>query len=643
MISEQGFSFEAEGALICDGDKLAGEPISGMIGGDAAGGSEKVQAYETRAGILVRQHAKSYPGSKVVENWATVTNNSSKSIPITRLDSMRLTLAAGNYTHLYFTSDWGKEFSPVEGVLAGTKILESTAGRSSRAMHPYSQLRDEAGNVLVVTIAWSGNWIIRYEPLPDGRYVLTAGLSNWLFSKTLQPGESLEGAHCMVVKTTDADKAYQELARWGKKYWYPSNRLSSSLPIEWNHWWPYEDTDINEATFKANVDECQKLGVEVCTLDAGWFGPANDDLSRWYEYRGDWHNVVVKRFPSGIRHIADYVHSKGMKFGLWCEIEACGWKADLNKMHPEFVALRDGKPLGYVCLGNHPARDWAFAVLERLIVEYKADWIKLDFNLDPRAGCNRTDHGHQHGDGLYEHYRGYYELLMRVRAKYPEVFLENCASGGLRIDLGIMRQCHCTYLSDPDFPAHDLQIFWGATKMLHPMVCLHWSWSQPRARHSVDPIREEVSQSQFDYFMRISMLNGYGFSYRLPLMSQARKERLKYHNDFYKDTVRRFLRDATLYHLTGQALRDGGGSRWNAFMYVMDGAREALLFVFRIDGSEQNLPVVLKGLAGKQTYRLQSVDQGEILEKSGDELCATGIRAVLATCESSDIYLVTVK
>ena len=76
------------------------------------------------------------------------------------------------------------------------------------------------------------------------------------------------------------------------------------------------------------------------------------------------------------------------------------------------IAQRDGASLGYMCMGNHETVEWAFNVIETLISEYGADWLKFDFNLDPGAGCNRTDHGHGEGDGLYEHYMGYFLIFV---------------------------------------------------------------------------------------------------------------------------------------------------------------------------------------------------------------------------------------
>jgi alpha-galactosidase len=103
------------------------------------------------------------------------------------------------------------------------------------------------------------------------------------------------------------------------------------LPVEWNHWWPYEDAEINEDVFAENIEKASQMGFEVCTLDAGWFGPS-DAGTFWEHYRGDWHLVNQSRFPSGIRRLADLAHARSMKFGIWCEIEALGSKASWRRI-----------------------------------------------------------------------------------------------------------------------------------------------------------------------------------------------------------------------------------------------------------------------------------------------------------------------
>jgi alpha-galactosidase len=392
----------------------------------------------------------------------------------------------------------------------------------------------------------------------------------------------------------------------GRSHWYPKNTLSTALPVEWNHWWTYEDRAITEQTFRANVDVAAQMGMEVCALDAGWFGPS-DPGTHWYDYRGDWHIVNTTRFPSGIRALSDYVHAKGMAFGLWCEIEALGVRAEAGLTNPAIVARRDDTPCGYVCLASDAGWAWAFATLDRLISDYRADWIKLDFNLDPGAGCNRTDHGHGAGDGLHGHYQGYYRLLTAIRAKHPEVVLENCSSGGLRIDLGIAQQTHMAFLSDPDWPEHSLQLFWGASSMLAPDAILHWGFCEwgfaDHPQQTFDPTSAAVSATQLDYYTRISMLHRFGFSQGLPTLLPWIRDRYVQHIDIYKTVVRRFVRTAQLHRLTNQPRRDGTLDRYAGFQYIDHTAGDMLVALFRLPGAKPKRRFWLHGIDPLRSYR----------------------------------------
>jgi len=504
--------------------------------------------------IEIESHTIVYPDSTLVERWLTVRNSGSQAVRIQRLDSVSMEIPQDEYELMYYTSAWGTEFEGVREPLQGEKVLETRSGRSSNEQHPWFALFRGNGEILSASAMWSGNWIFRFEPVDQGGYRLSGGLHDREFWKDLHPGESMDSPRVSVVlgKSYDLNTISMEYARIGRAYWYPQNELSHSLPMEWNHWWSYEDRDIDERVFRENVDVAAKLGIEVCTLDAGWFGPTAPD-AHWFDYRGDWAKVNTIRFPGGIRALSDYVHSKQMKFGLWCEIEALGQHARLAEEHPEFVALRDGERLGYVCFGNPAVQEWAFQTLERLITEYRCEWIKLDFNVDPGAGCARMDHGHGAGDGLYEHYLGYYRTLEKIRARHPGVILENCSSGGLRIDLGILQQTHLTFLSDPDWPEHGLQLFWGASTMLAPEVLLHWGWSEWIHEHpnqTFDPRDPDLEQHQLDYYVRISMLAGSGFSQRLPELPRWVADRYAYHIKMYKDHIRRFIRSADVFRLT---------------------------------------------------------------------------------------------
>ena len=150
----------------------------------------------------------------------------------------------------------------------------------------------------------------------------------------------------------------------------------------WNHWWPYEDAEIDEATFLANVEAADRTGLDVAVLDAGWFGRA-EASSDWVEERGDWDRVNTARFPHGLAWLAEQTRQGGIDFGLWIEAEAVGggqrspsstrrsWRRTPDRRSAG--GAWDLPPAGPTC-ADHVAR---------LIGETGARWIKWDFNLDP--------------------------------------------------------------------------------------------------------------------------------------------------------------------------------------------------------------------------------------------------------------------
>ncbi|MBN2046351.1 MAG: alpha-galactosidase [Anaerolineaceae bacterium] len=595
-------------------------------------------------GLRIDYHLKIYAETALVECLPVVINQGEDAIRVDRIDSISFSLVNHAAELLAFTGDWGSEFEPRPFDLLQPVVLESRSGRSSKGNHPWFALTQSDGNVFSASVAWSGNWVLRLEPQADASIRVSGGLHDWEFFKTLQPGEQMEGAPVVIVLGDDLNHVSRQYARVGRQHWYPSNEWSARLPIEWNHWWPYEDAEIDEQVFARNVEAAGKLGFEVCTLDAGWFGPSAPDTF-WYDYRGDWHLVNDRRFPEGIRWVAEQTHARQMKFGLWCEIEGLGVKARLALEHPDFPAERGGERLGYVCFGNPQAQEWAYQTLSRLIREYGCDWIKLDFNLDPGAGCDRTDHGHQAGDGLYEHYRGYYRVLERVRRDFPGVVLENCSSGGLRIDLGMMRRVYMTFLSDPDWAVHDLQIFWGASTMLAPNVLLHWTFSQwrgedPPPYQTFDPRDPALTLKKWDYYTRISMLGLYGLSQKLPDLPDWLAKRVMEQNQIYQKYVRRFVKEADLYRLTQQPLRGGGGDRWAGFQYSLPDQSEHLVFVFRLPGAEPDRVIRLQNLQADRLYAVDGLEGEWGFQQSGASLMRDGLRFNQLEEEDSALLLI---
>lgn len=602
--------------------------------------------------------ARRIAGQPVWEHTLVLRNDGEHPVTITRMDPLSLVAGAAWRTH-GFHSAWGDEFRPLDGHAGHHLVLESRSGRSSHGMIPWLGLErgpvagysgtaasgrvpggDQPPAALTVAPAYSGNWHI--HAMAGGS--ITAGISPWQFFVELAPGESVT-APCVVLTVAESlDAASRALQRAVADDWLPRTAFTDAVPVEWNHWWPYEDQEVDEGVIAENARIAADVGIEIATVDAGWFGAA-DPTSYWQEQRGDWTSVNTARFPSGLAALGQSIRDAGVLPGMWIEAEAVGAHSLLRAAKPEAMAhsveARRADPsyrvqtesldpddptfLGYVCLGSPAGREHVLESMSTLITTTGARWIKLDFNIDPDAGCTRTDHGHGAGDGLLRHYEGLYAVLDAVRERHPEILLESCSSGGLRIDLGLARHVHGFFLSDPDYTEHHLQVLWGVRHLLPPIGILHWSWSQWRGDYP--PSRRDwatLGTDEFDRMLRAAMVHRFGVSLRLPELRPELLERLREHVALFRAELVPFVRDGVLQPLTASPERGGFGERAPSIQVNHPDGR-VLLAVFVLEGGVRPAGVRLQGLEPNTTYRVRDLADGDVRRMSGVELIEDGL------------------
>lgn len=609
-------------------------PVTGV--GEVRGGEEP--AVRTRVGTTtVTWWARRQDGHGVWEVGLDLRNDGPEPLLLTRLDPLHLELAPGlgHWTTTWYRSAWGDEFRPRHGTTRHDLVLDVRSGRSSHGHSPWLGLEAEDHPAAVVlSPAWSGNWWI--NALSGGR--ISAGISPWQLGIELAPGETLAAPSVVLAVGATTDEAGLTLQRAVRDRWLARSPWSDAAPPEWNHWWPYEDQEVDEDVIGANADVAATLGLSVATIDAGWFGAA-DAASDWQEQRGDWDLVNTARFPSGLAALGDRVRAAGLEPGIWIEAEAIGRSARVRRERPEILALAtDGRRhdpayrvgtvsldeddptfLGYACLGSAAGREHVLESMSRLVTAIGARWLKLDFNVDPDAGCTRTDHGHGAGEGLFRHYLGLYDVLDAFRGRHPDVLLESCSSGGLRIDLGLARHVHGFFLSDPDWTEHHLQVLWGAARMLPPLGILHWSQSQWRGDHPQQRLDwADLAPGRFDAMLRAAMLHRLGVSLRLPELRPDLRKRLAVHVRFYREHVAPQLAGAVLRTLTPAPGRGGAGERGPAAQLSHDERDVHLLAAFDLDG--RGAPsVAARGLVPHRRYRVRGVDEAFVVS-TGAEL-----------------------
>jgi alpha-galactosidase len=226
-------------------------------------------------------------------------------------------------------------------------------------------------------------------------------------------------------------------------------------PVHYNCWEAvYFRHDLDE--LKSIATRAVALGAERFVLDDGWFKGRNDDTTSL----GDW---VVDRdkFPDGLTPLIDHVQSLGMVFGLWVEPEMVNPDSDLYRAHPDWVLGPQDQPLGrnqMVLNIAHPeVSTYLFERLDALLTEYDIDYLKWDHN----RVLPFPDH-HQA--------ETVYALLDRLRAAHPGVEIESCASGGGRMDWGILQRTHRVWLSDSNDALERMRMQAEALPFLIPEV-----------------------------------------------------------------------------------------------------------------------------------------------------------------------------
>ena len=197
------------------------------------------------------------------------------------------------------------------------------------------------------------------------------------------------------------------------------------------------------------------LGAERFVLDDGWFGKRDDDTSSL----ADW-TVDARKYPDGLQPLIAHIHGLGMTFGLWFEPEMINEDSDTYRAHPGWVLGRADQTRGRQQLVLNMAlsavRDYLYDRIAAILTDHPIDYIKWDHNrVLPLPDAAQT--------------RGTYALLDRLRADFPAVEIESCASGGGRIDFGIMQRTQRVWLSDSNDALERLRIQHDAALFL-PMA-----------------------------------------------------------------------------------------------------------------------------------------------------------------------------
>jgi alpha-galactosidase len=294
-----------------------------------------------------------------------------------------------------------------------------------------------AGEVWLLHLGWSGNQHVYAERLPDGRTVLGAGETLLPGELTLARDEEYVTPWLYAAYGDGLDEAAQRVhAHLRDRPTHPA----TPRPVVLNTWEAvYFDHGLDRLS--ALVEVAADAGVERFVLDDGWMRGRVDDKAGL----GDWY-VDETRWPDGLDPLVRRVRARGMEFGLWVEPEMVNPVSDLFRAHPEWVLAvgdRLQRPWRHqqVLDFTHPeAFGHVLGRLDALVSAYAVDFLKWDHNRDVGEPGTRPV---AHAQTL-----AVYRMIDMLRERHPGLEIESCASGGGRVDLGILERTDRVWASD---------------------------------------------------------------------------------------------------------------------------------------------------------------------------------------------------
>ena len=557
---------------------------------------------------------KAYEDEDMIETWTEITNGEAKPVTLTQFASICLPIRRGNVWLSHFYGSWANEARLVEEpILPGEKVIKNKDGtRNSHTDHAEVMFsldgkgRENAGDVIGAALCYSGNFQLKIDTDDTEYHYFFAGINPDNSEYHLKKGETFTTPKvALSFSQCGLSGVSRNFHKWGRKYMLAHGNKERKILL---NSWEGVYFDINQQGMDQMMKDIASMGGELFVMDDGWFGekyPRKTDNCAL----GDW-VVDRQKLPDGIEGLLRDAKKNGVKFGIWIEPEMANTTSELYEKHPDWIVkapkrdavLGRGGTQVVLDLSNPKVQDFVFSIVDDLMTKYpEIDYIKWDANMPI------MNHGSQYltmadQSHLYiDYHRGFEQVCQRVRAKYPDVTIQACASGGGRANWGVLPWFDEFWVSDNTDALQRIYMQWG-TSYFFPAIAM--------ASHiSATPNHTVFRTTSLKYRIDVAMSGRLGMEIQPKNMTDQEKELCRKAIAEYKK-IRPVVQFGNIYRLVSPYDKKGLAS----LMYVDDSQSKAVWYWWKTESFQnEHLPrVKMAGLNPTRLYKVHELNRIDV-------------------------------
>jgi alpha-galactosidase len=551
--------------------------------------------------VEVKLIFETFSKENIIKSRSEIFHSEKKAVKISQYASSLLYFSDRKYFLTEFSGDWAKEVNTQSQELCfGKKVIDTKLGsRAAMFVSPFFQLglgspvKETEGQVVVGTIAWTGNFKFTFEVDNQGDLRILSGINPYASNYDLEPKTVFRTPEFIfTLSNKGVGQASRDFHSWARNYQLKDGKGDRLTLL--NNW---EATYFNfdEEKLSNLMKDTKDLGVDMFLLDDGWFGNkyprASDNAGL-----GDW-ETTKNKLPDGIPFLVKTAKETGVKFGIWVEPEMVNPKSELFEKHSDWVIMQPNRETYYfrnqlvLDMCNPKVQDFVFGIIDNIMKENPdITFFKWDCN-SPITNIYSPYLKDKQNKLYIDHVHGIYNVFKKIENKYPNLPMMLCSGGGGRCDYEALKYFTEFWPSDNTDPIERLYIQWGFSQIFpSKSMCAHvTSWNK---------------NTSIKFRTDVAMMCKLGFDIRFNELNDREKEFCRQAVANYK-RLKSTIFDGDLYRLESPY-----ESNHTSIMYVDKSKDKAVVYAFDINPryAEKVYPVKLQGLDPDKKYKLTEIN-----------------------------------